>query len=130
MTIDGTIDIDDTHPLPLANRGIRYRYADLHDVIDTLNKDPLTRQAYIPIWFPEDGSAMPGRKGGICLVRAQGRQGAYGGWYWYSIGIGILARADSGGEAAVSQSNGYSLRLSRTLLCTCEIKLELISRVI
>lgn len=38
--------------------GIRYRYADLWDVINTLAADPLTRQAYIPIWFPEDGSHM------------------------------------------------------------------------
>lgn len=36
--------------------GIRYAYADLNDVITQLLVDPLTRQAYIPIWFPEDGS--------------------------------------------------------------------------
>lgn len=37
-------------------RGIRYEYADLNDVIRMLLEDPYTRQAYIPIWFPEDGS--------------------------------------------------------------------------
>lgn len=34
--------------------GIRYRYGDLNDVIDLLQREPLTRQAYLPIWFPED----------------------------------------------------------------------------
>jgi hypothetical protein len=43
-------------PDDLSAMGIRYRYADLNDVIRQLIVDPLTRQAYIPIWFPEDGS--------------------------------------------------------------------------
>lgn len=37
-------------------QGIRYRYADLNDLIDHLVGDPLSRQAYLPVWFPEDGS--------------------------------------------------------------------------
>lgn len=37
-------------------RGIRHEYADLNDLIDQFIFDPLTRQAYMPIWFPEDGS--------------------------------------------------------------------------
>lgn len=37
-----------------GNRGIRYRYGDLGDVIDMLGKSPYTRQAYLPVWFPED----------------------------------------------------------------------------
>lgn len=40
------------------NTGIRYRYADLNDVIEAMIQDPWTRQAYVPIWFPEDGSHM------------------------------------------------------------------------
>ena len=36
--------------------GIRYAYADLNDAVDHLTKDPLSRQCYIPIWFPEDGT--------------------------------------------------------------------------
>lgn len=43
------------------NRGIRFEYADLNDLIDHIAKDPLTRQAYLPIWFPEDGTCQ-GRK--------------------------------------------------------------------
>lgn len=46
----------------VANRGIRFEYGDLIDVINLLNKDPLTRQAYLPIFFPEDtGSVHGGR---------------------------------------------------------------------
>lgn len=39
-----------------AHRGIRYRYGDLNDLVDHLADDPLSRQAYLPIWFPEDGT--------------------------------------------------------------------------
>lgn len=35
-------------------QGIRYRYGDLNDVVNMLVKSPYTRQAYLPIWFPED----------------------------------------------------------------------------
>ena len=37
--------------------GIRYPYGDLDDVVDLLNRDPYTRQAYLSIWFPEDTGA-------------------------------------------------------------------------
>lgn len=43
-----------------GNRGIRYRYGDLNDVIKLLVREPLTRQAYLPIWFPEDTGAVHG----------------------------------------------------------------------
>ena len=42
------------HPI---NRGIRYAYGDFNDVIDLLEREPLTRQAYLPIFFPEDTGA-------------------------------------------------------------------------
>lgn len=38
--------------------GIRYSYGDLSDVLDLLVKDPHTRQAFIPIFFPEDTGAV------------------------------------------------------------------------
>jgi len=41
--------------------GVRYEYADLNDLVDHLVSDPLSRQAYLPIWFPEDGTCT-GRK--------------------------------------------------------------------
>lgn len=45
-----------------AIRGIRYEYGDLRDVVDLLFKEPYTRQAYLPIFFPEDtGAAHGGR---------------------------------------------------------------------
>lgn len=49
-----------------ANRGIRYQYGDLNDVLDLLRKDPLTRQAYLPIWFPEDTGG--GAKRAPCTI--------------------------------------------------------------
>lgn len=34
--------------------GILYEYGDLKDVVELMVDDPLTRQAYLPVWFPED----------------------------------------------------------------------------
>jgi hypothetical protein len=34
--------------------GIRYYYGDLDDVVDSLITQPETRQAYLPVFFPED----------------------------------------------------------------------------
>ena len=42
--------------------GIRYRYGDLQDVVSLLKKDPTTRQAYLPVWFPEDTGAVEGQR--------------------------------------------------------------------
>jgi hypothetical protein len=39
------------------NVGLRYRYGDLNDVLDLLAREPYTRQAYLPIFFPEDTGA-------------------------------------------------------------------------
>lgn len=38
--------------------GIRYPYGDLHDVIELLRRDPTTRQAFLPIFFPEDTGSV------------------------------------------------------------------------
>ncbi len=43
-----------------AARGIRYRYGDLDDVVNLLIRNPFTRQAYLPIFFPEDTGAVHG----------------------------------------------------------------------
>ena len=40
--------------------GVRYQYGDLNSVVNLLHKDPFTRQAYFPIWFPEDTGATHG----------------------------------------------------------------------
>jgi hypothetical protein len=44
------------------NRGIRYPYGDLDDLIDLLVKYPRTRQAWLPVWFPEDTGAVHGER--------------------------------------------------------------------
>ena len=42
---------------PPYRKGIRFKYGDMDDVIDLLEREPFTRQAYLPIWFPEDTGA-------------------------------------------------------------------------
>lgn len=44
------------------HEGIRFDYGDLWDVVKQLAKSPLTRQAYLPIWFPEDTGAVHGKR--------------------------------------------------------------------
>lgn len=51
---------------PTPNRGILYDYGQLIDVVDLLADDPLTRQAYFPIWFPEDTGG--GSKRAPCTI--------------------------------------------------------------
>lgn len=47
------------HPL----MGIRHEYGDLGGLVRDLAAEPDTRQAYLPVWFPEDtGDAHKGRK--------------------------------------------------------------------
>lgn len=49
----------ETHEM---NRGIHFHYGDLMDVVELLKREPLTRQAYVPIWFPEDTGAVHGER--------------------------------------------------------------------
>lgn len=42
--------------------GLRFDYGDLGDLVKQLHKAPLTRQAYLPIWFPEDTGAVHGKR--------------------------------------------------------------------
>lgn len=50
------------HPSNIR-RGIRFPYGDLDDLVDVLVTDPTTRQAYLPVWFPEDlGAATIGQR--------------------------------------------------------------------
>lgn len=45
------------------HHGIGYSYGDLQDLVDLLIKEPFTRQAWIPLFFPEDtGYGDGGRK--------------------------------------------------------------------
>jgi hypothetical protein len=47
---------------PKKHRGIRFGYGDLADVVKQLRADPFTRQAYLPVWFPEDTGAVHGER--------------------------------------------------------------------
>lgn len=42
--------------------GIRFQYGDLSDVVDLLAREPTTRQAYLPVFFPEDTGAHHGQR--------------------------------------------------------------------
>ena len=44
------------------NIGIWYNYADLSDVVEHLFQHPETRQAYLPVWFPEDTGVVHGER--------------------------------------------------------------------
>lgn len=53
---------DDCYPVH-ATDGIGWSYGDLGDLVDLLAQEPYTRQAYIPLFFPEDtGRGDGGRK--------------------------------------------------------------------
>lgn len=51
---------------PTPNMGILYPYGQLIDVVDLLADDPYTRQAYLPVWFPEDTGG--GSKRAPCTI--------------------------------------------------------------
>lgn len=42
--------------------GLRYHYGDLNSVVEQLRDNPETRQAYLPVWFPEDTGAESGQR--------------------------------------------------------------------
>jgi hypothetical protein len=43
-------------------RGLRYDYGDFDDVVNLLKNEPFTRQAFLPIWFPEDTGSVHGER--------------------------------------------------------------------
>lgn len=64
------------------NFGIRYRYGDLDDVVNMLVKNPYTRQAYLPIFFPEDTGAVHGGRIPCTLgYHFMLREGKFHVWY-------------------------------------------------
>ena len=42
--------------------GIRYEYGDFNDVVELMYREPFTRQAFLPIWFPEDTGSVTGER--------------------------------------------------------------------
>ncbi len=65
MTKGGILESD---KLPGHRRGIRFNYGDLDDLVTCLSAEPTTRQAYLPIWFPEDLGAMLQQKRVPCTL--------------------------------------------------------------
>ncbi len=58
-------EFTDSNPVPIddGRLGIGWRYGDLDDLVDLLVSDPYTRQAWIPLFHPEDtGVGDGGRK--------------------------------------------------------------------
>lgn len=53
---------------PERNVGIRFLYGDLKDLVKVLIEDPATRQAYLPVWFPEDLTAATGGERVPCTL--------------------------------------------------------------
>ena len=51
------LDLEDTR-----NQGYRFPYGDLNDVVELIHRDPTTRQAVLPIFFPEDTGATQGQR--------------------------------------------------------------------
>jgi len=46
----------------VPHNGIRYEYGDLGDLVAMLRRNGNTRQAYLPVWFPEDTGATHGER--------------------------------------------------------------------
>jgi thymidylate synthase len=63
-TPDGRLESDHIKP----HRGIRYDYGDLDDLVTILSREPTTRQAYLPVWFPEDLQAAKEEKRVPCSL--------------------------------------------------------------
>jgi len=58
---------------PRDLKGIRYKYGDLNHLVERLNNEPLTRQAYFAVWHPEDqvdiGQRVPCTLGYHFMIR-------------------------------------------------------------
>lgn len=59
---------DRVHNNEYPNHGIRFEYGDLNNIISLLKSNKLTRQAYLPIWFPEDTWAANNNQRVPCTI--------------------------------------------------------------
>lgn len=66
----GNQQYNELDPLAEPHFGIRGEFGDLNDLLNLLEKDPLTRQAYMPIYFPED-LALPASDRKPCTLGYQ-----------------------------------------------------------
>lgn len=86
----GGVDHSKSSPLVAGLDGIRYKYGDLDDVVTQLVNEPYTRQAVLPVFFPEDTGAV------------------HGGRVPCSLYYHFLVRPSSGGRNDIDIS--YSIR--------------------
>jgi len=71
------------HPMGPALHGVRYGYGDLGDVVAQLAREPTTRQAILPVWFPEDtGGVHGGRLPCSIAYHFMLRRGCLSCTYW------------------------------------------------
>lgn len=69
---------------PRPKYGIGHHYGDLQDLVELLADEPYTRQAYIPLFFPEDtGFGDGGRK--VCTLGYQIIVRDNGAHIWYPM---------------------------------------------
>ena len=58
LTPGGILDGESEYKvLKNGHHGIRFGYGDLETLVTNLAHEPLTRQAFLPVWFPEDLAA-------------------------------------------------------------------------
>lgn len=78
--------------------GIRFEYGDLEDLVSVLKKNPRSRQAYLPVWFPEDltaavkGERVPCTLGYHFMQHPDGK--LYGTYYMRSCDLVRFFRDD------------------------------------
>lgn len=53
---------DKSRQIFVPHVGVRFEYGDLGDIVEMIRKSPSTRQAYLPVWFPEDTGAVHGER--------------------------------------------------------------------
>lgn len=82
-TPDGKLDESDK-AVTIPHQGIGWIYGDLNDLVDLLVRDPFTRQAWIPLFFPEDtGWGDGGRK--MCSLGYHLMRRGNGLHLWYPL---------------------------------------------
>ena len=67
-TPGGRFDRVQNEPHGPGHKGIRFYYGDLSDLVHLMGEDPLTRQGYLPVWFPEDLAAARDKKRVPCSL--------------------------------------------------------------
>lgn len=66
--IEAGTQTDGRREVAVPHVGIRFEYGDLEDLIEVLKKNPRSRQAYLPVWFPEDLAAARAGKRVPCTL--------------------------------------------------------------